>query len=371
MMVRTGPHLTEDKLERTLDRGLKKANCDIEGKPNIRAISPAVFQEIESLAGRTPSKTTEPPTPEGFFVRRLPVRDLAWEFHLKSPGQVLKKLTITYKNPEGSEINKEYQPSAPQDNGPLMLIVPGSYSLRVEPKHEPLAYEAEVLDLGEKPQTIRGRWPSSDRYYVITMVNFRGNRETLFHTLQDPQAVPNPLDSIRLGNDLVFVFANLEATGATLEGDLFAGNNLILGAPPPRNRRAARGWMLFPLTEGEMKGKLAELRKIRNEEQVVQEVRKNAVKVKENLEVSPSTPAHWVEITESGGGRYRREIPLKDFKGLLEKYPTVWGLLVWEFDDGSNPPAAINIKLPDGSDALVVEQEIKKWSSALQERIGQ
>ena len=164
--------------------------------------------------------------------------------------------------------------------------------------------------------------------------------------------------------------ANLEATGATLEGDLFAGNNLILGAPPPRNRRAARGWMLFPLTEADMKTRLADLRKIKNEEKLVQEVRKNSVRTTENFEVAPNTPSRWLEITELAAGRYRREIPLKDFKGLFEKYPTVWGLLVWEFDDGANPPAAISLKLPDASaDAVFLWDVYQFLPTAVQPRL--
>ncbi len=67
-------------------------------------------------------------------------------------------------------------------------------------------------------------------------------------------------------------------------------------------------------------------------------------------------------------GRFRREIPLRDFKGLLDKFPSVYSLLVWEFDDGR--PAAITIKLPDGPEVLVLDQEIKRWATSLQEKIG-
>src|SRR5947207_290704 len=89
MMVRTGPHLTEDKLQRTLLRGLEKSKCRIEGEPSIRAISPAVFEEIESLTNKTALKVAAAPVIEGFGMRRLPVRDTIWEFHLKSASQVL------------------------------------------------------------------------------------------------------------------------------------------------------------------------------------------------------------------------------------------------------------------------------------------
>ena len=117
-----------------------------------------------------------------------------------------------------------------------------------------------------------------------------------------------------------------------------------------------------------MKEKLAEFRTIKNEEKLVQEIRKNAVRVGDAFEVDPDTKPRWVEITETMPARFRREIPLKDFKGLLDKYPSVWSLLVWEFDDGR--PAAISIQLADGNEVLVLEQEIKRWQTALQEKVA-
>src|SRR5438270_10341872 len=57
MLVRTGPHLTPDNLSHTLEEGLTAAHCMIEGKPTVRAVSPAVFDEIEAVtnpAGATP-----------------------------------------------------------------------------------------------------------------------------------------------------------------------------------------------------------------------------------------------------------------------------------------------------------------------------
>src|SRR5205823_4859702 len=76
-----------------------------------------------------------------------------WEFHLKSPTQVMKKLKVTYRsNADGKEVEKEYTPADPKDGGPLVLVVPGTYALKLEPNHDPLSYEAEVVELDEKPE---------------------------------------------------------------------------------------------------------------------------------------------------------------------------------------------------------------------------
>src|SRR5262245_21005612 len=62
MLVRTGPHLTPDNLTTTLEEGLSAGRCQIDGKPTVRAVSPAVFEEIDAVtnpAGGAPevSKT--------------------------------------------------------------------------------------------------------------------------------------------------------------------------------------------------------------------------------------------------------------------------------------------------------------------------
>ena len=180
---------------------------------------------------------------------------------------MLKKLTVNYKNSDGNDLTKEYVPAAPQENGPLTLIVPGSYALKLEPKHDPLSYEAEVVELGEKPETVKNAWPKMDRFYVITMNNFAGNRDRLFRSLQDKDQVPNPLDSIRLGNDLVFVFANLEATGAR-PGGLFSENNLILSAVPPLNPSPEAG--CCSRCRKPPRKTTGRFQKIKNEEKLVQ-----------------------------------------------------------------------------------------------------
>src|SRR5262245_37022978 len=121
LMVRAGPHLTETKLKETLEEGLKKALCTIRGEPHIRRISPLVFEEIEQLTDQTAKTVGGQTNTEAGSIRRLPTKDVLWEFRLKSPDQVLKKLTVTYEKAG----KKEYSATSPADDGPLTQIVPG------------------------------------------------------------------------------------------------------------------------------------------------------------------------------------------------------------------------------------------------------
>lgn len=369
MLVRTGPHLTPESLKGTLQDGLAAARCTIDGEPLIRPVNPAVFEEIESLASQAAEATQGGPVKPTSGIRRMASRDLLWEFRLASPSQILKRLTVKYRSTDGREYTKEYTPAGPADEGPLTLVAPGVYALKPE-ADTPVSYDAEIVALGQPAQKMEGKWPSSDRHYVITLRNFRGDKDYLFHMLQDPSKVANPLDSIRLGSDLVFVFANLEATGAEEDDDVIAGNNLILGAPGPRGGHASRGFILFPLTEAGMKENLEKYRKILDSRDLITKVREEATFVNQSSEIGPDTPPRWIELPRLPNGRYRREVPLRDFAGLLEKYPRVYGLVVWEFENDAGVRRAIQMKLPGGGLSMVREKEVLNWSNSLKERVS-
>jgi hypothetical protein len=163
----------------------------------------------------------------------------------------------------------------------------------------------------------------------------------------------------------------MDSNAASVEGDHFSGNSLVVNVPGALNRNTARIWMLFPLTEEQAKTKLKELRSIKDELEVSKKVRDNSVAAGSEYVVGPDTPARWLELSEYVTGRgFRRVVPLRDFKGLLEKYPTAWRLLVWEFDDGVTR-AAIQVVHPDTKDrGYVVDQPLKEWPAAIKERIG-
>jgi hypothetical protein len=368
MMVRTGPHLTPDNLKTTLQEGLSAARCSITGAPIIKPVSPAVFEEIESLTNQAAEAGGAVKATTG--LRRMSSREMLWEFRLSSPSQILKKLTVKYKSGEGKEYDKEYTPVSPADEGQLVLVSPGFYSFKPEPVDQPIGYVAETISLGQPAEKMEGKWPSSDRYYVITLRNFRGDKDYLFHVLQDSTKVANPLDSIRLGSDLVFVFANLDALGADEDDDVIAGNNLILGAPPPRGRTVARGWIMFPLTEAGMKEQLSEYRKLYDSKELIAKVRENSVSALTPTEIGPDSPAKWLELAPRRDGRFRREVPMRDFAGLLSKYPSAWGLVVWEFENDQGMRSAIMMRLPGGGQTMVREKEIRNWSNSLKEKVN-
>ena len=362
LMVRAGPSLNEKIIQNSLREGLKLSGCTIDGEPVVRGVSNAAFDELEALINKTPVNPS-PEAGEGVTIRPLPTREPMSEFRLKSAGQVLRKLTVTYKKAGP----KDYVPSPPDKGEPLSLIIPGRYALRLEPDDEPLTYEATVSELGKKDDTLKDKWPARDRFFVITMKNFVGPRSELFKVIQDPKQVANPLENVRLGNDFVFVFANMESLAAVVE-ETISGNELIVQVPAPIGRNPRRVWMQFPLSEDQYKAARDQYRKFDSEE-LPREIRKNSTPITEDVLIDPKAEPKWIEIPDSGNGRsFLRRLPLKDLPGLVEKFPRVYRLIVWEFDAGK--PEAIGIQHPTDGRVYLLEEELKSWPTALKRSLS-
>ncbi|WP_232055938.1 hypothetical protein [Tuwongella immobilis] len=359
LMVRAGPSLTEQKIEATLTSGLREAKCTIDGRPQVKKISPIVYEEVESLISAPPGEPGAEAA-EAINIRTLPTREPISEFRLKSPSQILKSLTVTYE--KAGKVT--YKPTAPEKNGPLTLIVPGRYGLKLDPADRPLNYDAVISELGKDDETMSSKWPERDQFFVVTMRNFRGSKETLFRVVQNGDLVANPLQNIRLGRDFTFVFANMDSLVPTAP-ELIEGNELIVQVPAPNGRSPRRVWMMFPLTKEQMAKERDNFRKFTSTE-LPDEIRKNAILATQPATIAHNTPASWIEIPrESANSRsFLRRLPLEDPSKLGESFPTLGRLLVYEFDNGT--PEAIEMQHPTYDRTYVLDEEMKTWASALQ-----
>jgi hypothetical protein len=368
LMIRVGPHLSEDEIVTTLKRGISKSGGAIVGEPYLRAVSPLVFEEFEALSNPVAPVVSPEKAGDGVGIRQLPTRELMWEFRLPKPEQVMKKLTVKYKKAG----DKEFEPNDPRKGGPLTLIVPGMYALKMEANDLPVTYEATVAELGAKDQVLKGAWPVHDRFYVVALRQFTGNRNLLFRIIQDPNEVPNPLENVRLRSDLLFIFASMDSTAGRLRRSLIDGNELIVRVEGPVNRRAHRVWMYFPATEAEAKKLHEEMTKIGKAEDVSAKVRAmGTVPFGNEQAIGADATGRWLELQDTESRNvFQRRVPLRDYAKLHAKFPSAYRLLVWEFDDGTNPPAAIRIDHPEDGRTFVVVEEIKGWPAAIKEKVA-
>ncbi|MBX9628748.1 MAG: hypothetical protein K2X82_33450 [Gemmataceae bacterium] len=366
LVLRTGPDETEKGILATLRQGLDKSGATIAGEPTIKAVSPAFFEEFQAVVDRAgpPAAAAD----EGVSIRLLPTREAIYEIKLQ-PTQVLKKLRVTYQ--KGGQ--KDYAPAAPgTDKAALVLTVPGRYAFTPEPDDVPLSYDGDVAELGKPAATVKGDWPKGDKFFVVTMRNFRGNRQRLFDVIADPKMVANPLDNVQLGNDLLFAFASLNSSAADPGDDgLDSENNLSMTVESIARRNPRRVWVLFPLDEAGMREARDKYRKLSSTE-LPEAIRADAVKAAEAAAVGPGTGPRWYELppepTPAGEPprRFVRKVKLDDVAGLAEKYPQLWTLVVWEFDSGNDRPEAIQVKHPKDDRVYVLERERPGWQKVVQ-----
>lgn len=304
---------------------------------------------------------------EGVSIRLLPTREPIYEIKV-APTQVLKKLKVKYQ--KGGE--KEYTPAAPgAANAPLVLIVPGRYGFTPEPDDAPLSYDGEVAEIGKPAAAVKGDWPKGDKFFVVTMRNFRGDRRRLFEVMADPKQVANPLDNVQLGNDLLFAFASLNSSAADPGDDgLDSENNLTMTVETIPRRNPARVWVLFPLDEKGMREARDKYRKLASTD-LPKEIRAAAtVGAGQPASVAAGDAPKWYELpaepTAPGTDprRFVRKVKVDDPQEFAGKYPQLWSLVVWEFDAGR--PEAIQVKHPKDDRVYVLERERAGWQKVVQ-----
>ena len=364
LVLRTGPDVTEERIIAAIKQGLEKAPATITGEPAIKPVSPAFFEEFQTLVDRASSPAAA--AEENVSIRLLPSRDTLYELKLQ-PTQVLKKLKVTYAKAGV----KEYTPAAPGEKSPLVLTVPGRYALTPEPNDVPTAYEGTITELGKPdPAMLKGEWPKGDKYFVVTMRNFRGDKKRLFEVIQDPKQVANPFEYVKLENDLLFAFASLNSGAADVidETALDSENNLTVTIPTVANRSPKRVWVHFPLDPASA-AKLAEsLGKLGGRDLPV-EVRKNSVPITEPGVLDTADPPKWFELPPEPTApgieprRFTRKLKLNDPAAFGDKNRQLRMLVVWEFDNGMRE--AIQVKNPKGAPTFVLEREPTGWEKVL------
>lgn len=368
LVLRTGPQEDENAILETLKTGLRKSGAAITGQPTIKAVSPAFFQEFATLVDRA-SESDVSEAKEGLSIHMLPARGTIYELKLK-PTQILKQLRVKYQ--KGS--TKSYTPAAPSEaGGPLVLTVPGLYAFTPEEGDTPTSYEADVLEIGKPDATQKGTWPVGDKFFVVTMRNFVGDRKSMFAIIADGTQVANPLENVQLGNDLLFAFASLRSSVGVLPPPINPKGELTISVPTIPKRNPKRVWVYFPLDEKGMTEARTAFRKF-NQFELPAEIRKKNVPADKQVTLSAKDGPQWYELPLAANEtppRFSRRVQLDlgELVQFSERYPKVWMLQVWEFDTGK--PEAIFVEHPTEGRVLVREEELSGWQKGLHGAIKQ
>ena len=362
--------------------------CEFE-MPDPRAITEAVYREFAAFADQetlASGPAADPAQPTRVRLQPVPTNSSLWAFDLiddpaapPSEGAkkllVLQKLTITRRS---GAVN-HYEPKRLTEAGPaddLKMVLPGSYVLHLDLKDPPTNYiiTAQKITGGESEE-IKGTWPESDQYFVIILRDFRGQRKALFETIKAKEPnekglrITNPLDDIRLDRDFVLTFASLGVKLQIAPPEFEPGKYLPTMPLVPR-RDPKRAWIYFPLSREQAAAEFAKLSSL-DGAQVIDAILKSGPSTAEKepeVEIKPGMSPRWLELTAMPDGqRFRRELTIKDYKGLQSTLPEVWRLQVYEGQSGR----AILVGHPDSSrqGGFVVDVPIENWPGEIEKGV--
>jgi len=371
LVLEAGADVSENEILVNLRKGLKASAATTAGDPEIRSVSPLFVSELKSLS-QSVTEQPEAVAKGTLGIRRLPSTvETAYELRV-GEGQIIKKLRVTYKK----GMPKEYTPASSGSAG-LVLIVPGRYAFYPDSKEaddSPVSYEGDVSEFGKPDAAVKGEWVRGNKHFVVTMRDFRGNRDELFKAITDPKIVANPFESVTLGDNLEFAFASLRASRVGgEEGTLDPENNITITIPALNKRETARVWVQFPLTSEEMAKSRDELRKLTGPELSAHIRKSEPIRANLKAVVKHGDGSKWYELpaipTAAGTPTpgFRRKLQLSDLDALAEKYPQAWRLVIWEFDDGKDQEAIL-LDLKDGRHPLQ-EQEMPGWKKSLEDAL--
>jgi len=360
LMLRTKPNLDAEKIRARMTEGLEKARCTFRPPVEVKPISSVVFDEMSRLVGR--GALADASQKGGVEIYPISNRGNLVEVRTPKATQSIKSLTVEYK-----KFGKKTYTKDGKDDERLDMLYIGSYVFNMLANDEPVKYTAELTELGEEAKTVTTDWPILDRFFVVTVRGFRGDQQVLFDTLKNPALFPNAWKSIEPMRNYAFAFANVYSEAATVGDKLLEGNNYVPAIAGIPGETTSHVWMLFPLTPDEAATKKAELRKL-TQAQLLDVIGKNAVTAVDSIpEVGPTSPSKWYQLVDRGKqNSFTRQIPLKDFRGLTEKYTKVHRLIVYAFD----PTKFIEVKDPANKtvDTFVIEEEIVALPALFRQR---
>ena len=377
ILARTRPDMTANRLHDDFELGLKEAvkqqACTYVDFEMPQLIPGATYEALASVLGsaaRRPAVATS----EDFDWRQIPTLESTWELRLPKTTQLLSELTVKYARAGDVKYTSQKKGAGDQQ---FRMLVPGTYAVPILGDDFPESYTVKVEELGADPKTISQKeFPKYDRYFVLRIGGFKGNQNRVLEILSDPNVIPNPILSLEPLKNYHFAFANLSDLTPSYDG-LLEGQSYVARVGKIEGRAAKRVWTLFPLSKGEAEDRSKEFagksgadiaRMIRDD--------KNNVPANQEALVEANSPARWFELPDTYTGMdatrrfqtFGRSIPLGNFGDLANKYPQIYRLVAWEFDNGEIQ-SAIEVRDPEGKRVNVLAEEIKALPGALRERI--
>lgn len=369
LLVRTSSSLSREDLEKTLGLGLDGTKSTYLPPIIAKPIPSGVFQEIERMVGAGVPVAPRVVDEKEITFGLVPVADgVLLRVGLPKRTMQLREITVAYK--KAGEI--KYSIDSKDPNTHFMLVTPGVYTMPIPADDEVLSYKAKLLDRGVDQPEIKGDMDLGPKYYTVRINGFVGDQKKVFEFVSNSDTIANKLVNIEPIKDYSFVFANLGTQDSVQKPPIDDKNVYYPRVSQVRGANARRVWILFPLTEAEAEAEKAKFKKLDFLE-LPKEIRKNSeeITIGKNAELGADSKAKWFELTTGLDiQNFSRGIRLNDLPKMQEKFGTWHRLVVYEFDDGKNPPQAIRVRDElTGQSTYVIDEIVRELPPAINKRL--
>lgn len=376
LFITTNPKTSKQMLEDTFRVALEQAGA-ASASIEVKEVESSVATELERVLGRLEGRSVTQ-SQGGNQGNQLSVQRSyskgreVWDIQLGSTppcDQYIAKLEVAYSDRTEQFLAYEAKPPEEIENVAAGLVVVSLRNGRYEfwpdsSKGVPVKYRVHLRSIkDDKEFSIEGSFPSLDRHYFIRIDNFSGDKNRLYEILCDKDRVGNPFSEIHEDSSSTIVFGRIAAEPPRA-GFTRVGLDLVVTVPGLPGRSAARVWMLFPLTESQVKDECARIDSLDKPSLVLSsEIRK---RVGGERPVIESKGPAWYELKPGTAGfeaRIRLTRSEKEFADLLRDVPQAFRILVWEFEDPKNPERRQAIYLDNGK--LYRVEEVRDWKKVL------
>ncbi len=380
LLVRANPETTSEMIRNTLRMGAQQAGCSYFAI-EVREVLPQTIDELEALVRDLSSSAggARQVIAREFRLEQKPGPRPVWKFVLtNAPNQILTALEVFYG--ESGAQGVQYEAVSLKAGADLqdclvaISVSNGIYHFYSNPaKPPPQAFTLHLRNAEGQDHKVAGKFPVVDKCYLIHLRGFSGDRAKLFEVVKDSAKVADPFTDLREHSNVTLSFGSVR-TQSVGPGETIAGLELVVGVPGLPNRWVGRVWMLFPLTAEQFSQHQKAIDGLKNPLEELPDYIRNEQRSSGTAEAVAKNPEpRWYELTPSGTGLFETRIKLVDssaeYATLHSKLPKVYRILVWEFEDSTNPQirSAISVTVEGASRPYKVE-ELARWRELIEER---
>ncbi len=377
MVVGTDPFQRDVDLRNKFLLAASKVEPNNQAKIEVRAISRETHDELAKLISQGP--VAEGPPSAGIQVAPFAGNDRLWEISTGNPELYLTGVDLTLAAAGDGKAGTVHldAKSKTETEAKLRYHKPGLYLLTLDSATPPKSAILLLKDAKGVTKSVPMKWPVSDRYFIVSLENFRASPQALTDALKDRKVMGTPFKSVGPVEPMSLVLADLRSQFGS-QGQVWNKNTFEVQIPGLKDAETTRIWILFPLTRRQRDEELIALNKQVEEDSqsaVSKRIRERSERAPAGGEayvIRPQTEPRWYELVGGEDKPFAGKFKLEGVDQWEVEDEYHW-LIVYEFGDGptATPNPVMKDRVVDGvhetAPVLAFDQEVPEFPKGIKQ----